>query len=56
MENKTKDEGIVNYRGISRGTKPLPGGAKEIECGCCQGGSCGWNPKPRPDKENETEG
>jgi len=45
MEDKTKDEGA----------KPTDLGEpkKEIECGCCQGGSCGWNPTARPQEEEK---
>jgi len=46
MDDKTKDDGIKKGN-IHK---------KEIECACCQDGSCGWNPtKPRP-KEEETKG
>lgn len=45
MEDKTKDEGAIDDN-IQK---------EEIECGCCQGGSCGWNPTARPSEE-ETEG
>jgi hypothetical protein len=44
MEDKTKDEGTIDEVDIHK---------VEIECGCCQGGSCGWNPTARPQEEEK---
>lgn len=49
MEDKTKSEGAIDERGISKGIKEVT-----EDCGCCQGGSCGWNPTARSEEE-ETE-
>ena len=34
MEDKTKDEGAIDEADNQK---------EETDCGCCQGGSCGWN-------------
>lgn len=45
MEDKTKDVGAEAEKGSIH--------EKEIECACCEDGSCSWNPNAQSKKDHK---